>query len=422
VAVTKLELPTVPPKASWAVTGIFPIGHTSMLYAPAGVGKTRIVSYLAAQMTRPYPNGLFLGHEVRGGRVVILDADDPTGYGYAVWLNRFLRAHVDTRRELIDLRAITGGLTPEDVAKLQAELKDAPPRLIVIDTFASAFVGLDILRAHHVQLALVGLAQLAKELNCAVLILDHVGKLQPGQTVASKGPYGAAKTFSPRAVFALSRVPPKEVEGRDILKLECTKMSYAPELPPKGVEISLEDNDTVARARLADLPGKTMLENAVSTVREELRRANGEPVTRKALIQAAVEKVNITERWAAKALDDLITELGDRLEVLTLPAKGSPKAYRYVLSSSNANSSVPDGATFDEVGSSSNGESSANSPYEQLRLKLERGEWRIPHADELKDTFRRADDGDASAQADIAAYLDNPEVITSLRQAWSGVN
>jgi hypothetical protein len=361
MAVNKLELPTVPPKASWAVTNIIPVGHTSMLYAPAGVGKTRIVSYLVAQMTRPYPNGLFLGHEVRGGRVVILDADDPTGYGYAVWLNRFLAAHADTRRELIDLRSITGGLTPDDVTKLQDELKDAPPRLIVIDTFASAFVGLDILRAHHVQLALVRLAQLAKDLSCAVLILDHVGKLQPGQTVASKGPYGAAKTFSPRAVFALSRVPPKEVEGRDILKLECTKMSYAPEPPPKGVELTLEENDTVARARLADLPGKTLLENAYNAIKDELIAAEGEPITRKTLLSAAVEKANITERYAEKALDKLLADLADRVEVLTLPAKGSPKAYRYVLSSSNDHSSVPDGETFNEQPFSSNKKSSPNA-------------------------------------------------------------
>ena len=414
MAVNKLDLPTVPPKASWAVTGIIPVKHTSMIYAPAGVGKTRLVSYLAAQLTRPYASGLFLGHEVQGGRVVILDADDPTGYGYAVWLNRFLAAHVDTRRELIDLRSITGGLTPDDVTELQKELKDNPPRLIVIDTFASAFVGLDILRAHHVQLALVGLAKLAKDLNCAVLILDHVGKLQPGQTVASKGPYGAAKTFTPRAVFALSRVPPKEVEGRDILKLECTKMSYAPEPPPKGLEITLEENDTVARAKLADLPGKTLLENAVKAIEDELIAAQGEPVPRKLLLNAAVEEANITQRYAEKALDKLIDKLGTRLEVLTLPSKGSPKAYRYVLSSSNVEVCVPDGESFDELTCSSNEESSLNQSYDRLRLRLEQGQWAVTSASKLLDFYRRADLGDAVARGAINDYLQNPKVMQAL--------
>ncbi len=348
MAINKLDLPLVPPKASWAVTNIIPVGHTSMLYAPAGVGKTRIVSYLAAQMTRPYPNGLFLGHEVHGGRVVILDADDPTGYGYAVWLNRFLAAHADTRRDLIDLRTITGGLTQDDVNGLQNELKEKPPRLIVIDTFASAFVGLDILRAHHVQLALVALAQLAKELNCAVLILDHVGKLQPGQTVASKGPYGAAKTFSPRAVFALSRVPPKEVEGRDVLKLECTKMSYAVEPYPKGIEITLEQDDKVARAKLADLPGKNMLEAAMAAIEEALKAAEGEQIPRKLLLNSAIEAVNITERYAIRALEEVLKKLGDKVTIFNLKGRGSPKAYAYNISSSKDDFSVSDDESFDE--------------------------------------------------------------------------
>jgi hypothetical protein len=362
MAVTKLELPIVPPKASWAVTGIFPVGHTSMLYALAGVGKTRLVSHLAAQLTRPYPNGLFLGHEVHGGPVVILDADDPTGYGYALWLNCFLAAHSDTRREMIDLRSITGGLTPDDVKAPKAELKDRPPRLIVVDTFASAFVGLDILRAHHVQAALTGLAAMAKELNCAVLILDRVGKLQPGQTVASKGPYGAAKTFSPRAVFALSRVPPKEVEGRDILKVECTKMSYAPEPHPKGVEITLEHNDTVAYAKLADLPGKNMLEAAAEVIEAALKAQAGEPITRKELLGRAIEAQNVTERYAEKALNIVLEQLGTRVETTHLKGRGSPKLYTYINRSSNDDSSVPDGETFDEQLSSSNGESSVNEP------------------------------------------------------------
>jgi hypothetical protein len=161
-------------------------------------------------------------------------------------------------------------------------------------------------------------------------------------------------------VFALSRVPPKEVEGRDVLKIECTKMSYAPEPPPKGIEITLEDNDTVARAKLADLPGKTLLENAYNAIKDELIAAEGEPITRKTLLSAAVEKANITERYAEKALDKLLADLGNRVEVLTLPAKGSPKAYRYVLSSSNDHSSVPDGESFDEQPFSSNEKSSSN--------------------------------------------------------------
>ncbi|MFX9465437.1 hypothetical protein ABTO23_18680, partial [Acinetobacter baumannii] len=82
------------------------------------------------------------------------------------------------------------------------------------------------------------LTSLAQATGAALLLLDHVGKLAPGQTVAEKGPLGStAKLFSPRAAFALDRIPPKEVEGRDVVKLTCVKQSYAPLPPPIGLEL-----------------------------------------------------------------------------------------------------------------------------------------------------------------------------------------
>jgi hypothetical protein len=387
VPVNRLELLTVPPKAEWLVGGMFPLGHLALVYAAAGIGKTRLVSHLAAQVTRP--EGLFLGHWVRQSRVLILDADDPGGFGYQLWLNRFLASHYDTDRTLIDLRnkhlhksfcevlsakshnlprargaaltisfawvLITGGLTPEDIETLKADLKDDPPRLIVLDTFASAFIGLDIIRAHHVQAALTGLTTLAKDLHCCVLCLDHVGKLRPGETVVSKGPYGAAKTFSPRAVYALSRVPPKEVEGRDVLRMDCTKLSYAPELPPIGFEITLEQNDDIARTRLVDLPHETLLDDAKAAILTALKTAQGEPMPRKALLSAAVSAVNVTERYAAKALKELERDLGKQLRDIDLGGRGNPKGYVLGdMSSSNSEIADEDSELFDEQPSSSN--------------------------------------------------------------------
>ena len=351
---TKLELLTKPPKADWLALNLIPLGHLSTIYAPAGVGKTRLTSYLAAQVTRP--EGLFLGHPVRQGRVVILDADDQSGYGYQVWINRFLAAHHDTNRSLIDLKSVNGGLMPQDLTDLKSELASSPPLLIVVDTFAAAFVGLDTIKGHLVQNALTELSALANTLHCSVVTLDHVGKIRPGETVASKGPYGSAKTFSPRAVFALSRVPPKEVEGRDVLRLDCTKMSYAVEPAPKGVEIILEQDDTLARVKLADLPEGSQLDKAKRAMLEALKAAKGEPITRQMLLNAAVLEANITKRYAEKALSQLELELGERLETSYLGGKGNPKGYAlWEVRSVNGESADGDEELFDEQGSSSNG-------------------------------------------------------------------
>lgn len=426
MAMSKIELLEYPPKANWLVGGMFPLGHLSLVYAAGGIGKTRLISHLAVEVTRPQGEGLFLGHIVKHGKVLILDADDPTGFGYQTWLNRFLGWRYDAKRELIELRAITGGLTPNDVQALHDELLIEPRDVVIIDTFASAFIGLDVLKGHHVQQVLTELADLAKTLNCAVVMLDHVGKLQPGQTVVSKGPYGAAKTFSPRAIFALSRVPPKEMEGRDVLRLDCTKMSYAAEPAPIGLEIILEQNDTVARVKLADLPHAGLSEKAREAIIKALESAKGEAMPRQALLSAAVNAANITQRYAEKVLKELLESHPD-IEELTLPGRGNPKAYRmcYINSSSNSKNADRDRVLFDEQPSSSNQVSSLKEskgllhelPIEQtllLKSKVEKGEWDIPNVQQLLRFIDLALSGNQDAIEAICAYLENESVQAGL--------
>ncbi|MGL4608127.1 MAG: AAA family ATPase [Trueperaceae bacterium] len=370
MAVNKVQLLTTLPTTQWLVTNLLPLGHTANLFAPGGGNKTRLVSNLAVQVTRPQNEGSFLGYQVKHGKVLILDADDPTTHGYQLWLNRYFATYEDAERSLIDLRAIEGGLTPDDVRSLKTELSKAPPKLIIIDTFASAFMGMDILKAHHVQAALVGLADLAKALNCAVLVLDHVGKLQPGQTVASKGPYGAGKTFSPRAIFALSRVPPKDVDGRDVFRLDCTKMSYAAEPAPLAFEVELSPDEKQARVKVVDLPNQhSMKDKAKAVMLEQLKAAKGESVARQILLNAVVQKVNVTERYATDALKELLEQRHD-IVVTELLGKGKPKAYslplgdspnEYKNSSSNHENVDRASVLFDEHSSSSNAGSSLNA-------------------------------------------------------------
>lgn len=328
--IEKLELRDQPPVTPWLALKLIPKAQLSTIFAPAGIGKTRMIAYLTSQIVRPAGRGLFLGHPVQHGRVLILDADDPSGFGYMQWLPRFLNAYDDAERDLIDLRNITGGLQVNDLETLKKELSSAPPQLIVLDTFASAFIGLDTIKGHLVQAALTALADLAKELGSSVITLDHVGKLKQGETVASRGPYGSAKTFSPRAVFALSRVPPKEVDGRDVLRMDCTKMSYAAVPAPKGVEIILSPDEAVAQVKLAELPHATQLDAAIEAIRVTLLSAQGEPMPRKALISAAVQSANITKRYAETAMAKFLKEFARQVEVVELGGKGSPKGLVWV--------------------------------------------------------------------------------------------
>src|SRR5690625_1828258 len=185
----------------WAVENLIPRRHLSTIYGPAGVGKTSFISALAVQLTRPH-GGQFLGEAVTPGRVVIIDADDQTGYGYQAWLNRFAAGVPDADLSRVDVKGLHKSLNPKTLDALETNLRADPPALMVVDTFASAFHDVDVLKGHRVQDQLLRLAAMANNLNCAVVTLDHVAKLQRGETVAGRGPYGAAKTFTPRAIFA----------------------------------------------------------------------------------------------------------------------------------------------------------------------------------------------------------------------------
>ncbi|AFV76352.1 hypothetical protein Theos_1316 [Thermus oshimai JL-2] len=328
MAVVRLALPPEPPEVAWGVEGLFPQGYVSLVFAHQGQGKTRLVSFLAVQAARPEGRGLFAKRRVAHGRVVILDADDPGGLGYGLWVNRFLKAYPDADRGLIDLRAVEGGLTPEDLAALEAELKEDPPAFIILDAFSSAFLGVDVIKPHQVHAPMRGLTTLAQTLGTTLILLDHVGKLLPGQSVAQKGALGSVvKLASPRAAFALERVPPKEVEGRDVVKLTCVKQSYGPLPPPIGLELAWLEEEEGCYFKPFPLPeGETLEERAEATILRLLEEAGEGGLPRKELLAGVVARANVSERTVLAALGTLRRR--GTVEVVELGGRGSPKAYR----------------------------------------------------------------------------------------------
>jgi len=366
MAVKRLSLPQEPPVVEWFVDELIPAGYVSVLFAKQGEGKTRLVAFLAVQALRP--QGSFAKRPVRRGRVLILDADDPGGLGYALWLHRFLRAYEDADKGLLDLRAVEGGLTPEDVRALEEELKQDPPALIVLDAFASAFLGVDVLKPQLVHAPLRALTSLAQATGAALLLVDHVGKLAPGQTVAEKGPLGStAKLFSPRAAFALDRLPPKEVEGRDVVKLTCVKQSYAPLPPPIGLELVWLSDGEGAYFKPYPLPeAATLEERAEKVILELLAEVGEEGLPRKELLGEVVQRANVSERTAKRALSGL-RERG-LVEEAELPGRGAPKVLRLPRSNlsislaQNRENAVQDEERFWAKGLAQNGEVGPKSP------------------------------------------------------------
>lgn len=326
MSVLRAVLPESIPEIHWVVDELIPQAFVSMLYGRQGEGKTQVAAYLAVQAARPAGKGTFAGRPVASGWSLILDADDPASVGYAIWVNRFISEFPDAERGAISLRRVRDGLTPADVKQLRDELKDAPPLLVILDAFSSAFLGLDVIRPHEVHEPIRALADFAAELGSAVLVLDHVGKLAPGQTVADKGPLGAsAKLYAPRAAFALDRLPPKDTDGKTVYRLTCTKQSYAPTPAPFGLELVFTGPDR-ADLRPYPLPDVVSLEQKAEIAILDFLRGLPSGAARKEVLAHAIVKANVSERTAKRALQGLVTR--GTVVAESLPGQGAPVLLR----------------------------------------------------------------------------------------------
>jgi hypothetical protein len=347
VGVRRLPLPSEPPRMGWGVRDLFPQGHASLVLAHPGQGKI-LMSFLAVQAARPEGRGFVGEYAVRHGRTVLLNAEDPMGWGYRFWVNRFLPAHPDADRGLVDLRAVEGGLTSEDVAALEAELKEDPPAFLVLDGLASALLEVDVGSSHRATATLRALAALAQDVGLTLLLLEE--KDRPSSVAFSRGPLGAAlRAAAPAALFSLERVPPREAEGREVMRLVALMQRYAPLPSPLGLElVEGHGGEGWSLEPYPLLEGQTRVAKAEAAILQALREAGEGGLPRKVLLEDVMARTTVSERTAKTALANLKSR--GKVKEVTLGGRGNPKAYRLVDSryffAQNGESALRNGADF----------------------------------------------------------------------------
>ena len=327
MGVRRLLLPSEPPRMGWGVRDLFPQGHASLVLAHPGQGKI-LMSFLAVQAARPEGRGFVGEYAVRHGRTVLLDAENPMGWGYRFWVNRFLPAHPDADRGLVDLRAVEEGLTSEDVAALEAELKEDPPAFLALDGLASALLGVDAGSYRRATATLRALAALAQDVGLTLLLLEE--KDRPSSGAFSRGPLGAAlRAAAPAALFSLERVPPREAEGREVMRLVALMQRYAPLPSPLGLELVEGHGGEGWSLEPYPLPeGQTRVAKAEAAILQALREAGEGGLPRKVLLEDVMARTTVSERTAKTALANL--KAREKVEEVALGGRGNPKAYRLV--------------------------------------------------------------------------------------------
>ena len=157
-----------------------PIGDYTVLMSPGGTGKTYFTCGIAAAISK--------GEELPGdyrpaepGTVLIISAEDR-----GEMLRKRLEASgADLHKVLIiDCMASVGMDFSDSYEEFKATIKRYSPKLVIVDPW-HAFLGdnVDINRVNVVRPRFQRLANIAKELNCGMILISHVNKRAQGENV-----------------------------------------------------------------------------------------------------------------------------------------------------------------------------------------------------------------------------------------------
>lgn len=329
-------------RIEFLVPDLIPSGYITFLGAREGVGKTTIGTALAWQMTRPEGRGEFLGRKVPRGPVIYLNTDAADGESRPVryWLEQHRQTYPDGDMSGVTVLESTGaGLTPEELGELLNMAREMGARLVIVDSFMGTFPTLDGNKLDQAMRPMLALRDFAAQTGAAVIVTDHLPKRGAGEKEGERGIMGSTgKSAQARAVHLLTRVPPREVEGRDVLRWEVRKNSFAKSGYALGIEVErLEDEEGRAAGvylNPCELPAEeegrdTRSDRAKAAVIALLTGKAGQTVTHAELIAAAVAGGNVKERSAQQAVRESLGALGGEVQEVRLGGRGAPRAYRY---------------------------------------------------------------------------------------------
>ena len=340
MALKRIDLLTPLERIEFLVPDLIPCGYITFLGAREGVGKTTILTGLGWQMTRP-DGGEFLGRPVPRGPVIYLNTDAADGRSRPVrhWLEQHQATFPDGDMDGIEVYENTGaGLSPDEFTELLKRAEEIGAQCIIIDSFMGTFPGIDGNRLDAVMLPMLALRDFAARTGAAVIVTDHLPKKAVGEREGDRGIMGSTgKTAQARAVHLLTRVPPNEVNGLDVLRWEVRKASFSKSGYALGLEVqrTFDEEDRALSVHLVpyDLPeedtgGDTRGARATAAVMNHLDGSGGETVAHAALLALAIERGNLRERAAREAVGRALGLMWDRIEEVKQPGRGAPKAYR----------------------------------------------------------------------------------------------
>ena len=326
----------------FAVPDFIPAGYLTLWGAREGVGKTTALTGLLWQLSRPN-GGEWFGMRVKHGKSIFVNTDAPDGQSRPVrfWLEKHQAAFPDGNiTDITVLEPTSAGLSLEDLKEIERMAKELEAQVIVIDSYMGAFPGFDGNKLEQALIPVQAVRDMAARTGAAVIVTDHLPKRAAGEKDGDRGIMGSVgKQAQARAVILMTRIAPAECEGKNAVRIEVTKQSFAQRMIPFGVEIRVNtaEGSSLETVHLEtfDLPeeqtntGKFKAKDAVLNT---LKFKSGTWVPLTELVQVAITRGNLRDRQARAAvrdvLDELRTILKDDFEEGHGTGRGGPKQYR----------------------------------------------------------------------------------------------
>lgn len=213
-----------------------PVGDYSVLMAEGGTGKTVLCCGLAAAVStgKPLPGEEF---DRKPGNTLIISAEDRG----EVLKKRLVNSGADlTKVFILDCSDSIGMDFTENYAEFKATVQAHCPALVIVDPW-HGFLGdgVNIDRVNVMRPVLQKLAHLAKECQCAMILVSHVNKRSQGENVNNAAQGSADFINAARSAFRVIF----DGDNENSRILVHTKSNYAPY--GKSVLYRIEDGGVV---------------------------------------------------------------------------------------------------------------------------------------------------------------------------------
>lgn len=209
-------------------------GELTILEGDPGLGKSYLAQIVAGAIVdgRRLPTDRATGRKPVKGKVAYFDMENSAG---TVTKRRLVDNGVENLKHYLQEETPFSIDDEDALDEVYEALEELQPTLVVFDTLNTYIGKADTHKSSEVQQAFSHFKQIAKDFNCAVLVLRHLTKSKGGDKAIYRGQGSIAFTGLARVVMTVGQMP----EDPDTRVMAVTKINIT--RPPKAICFTIQE-------------------------------------------------------------------------------------------------------------------------------------------------------------------------------------